>query len=112
MTTDATKATHATDATVTDEAVSSLDGTADPRLRELLTGLIRHLHAFARETRLTQEEWERAVGFLRRPGRRARTPDRSSSSCRTSSACRCWSRRSTATAPPAPPSRRSSAPST
>ncbi|MCX4885397.1 MULTISPECIES: dioxygenase [unclassified Streptomyces] len=68
MTTDATKATHATDATVTDEAVSSLDGTADPRLRELLTGLIRHLHAFARETRLTQEEWERAVGFLTATG--------------------------------------------
>ncbi|MCX5054273.1 MULTISPECIES: dioxygenase family protein [unclassified Streptomyces] len=68
MTTDATEATHATDTTVTDEAVSSLDGTADPRLRELLTGLIRHLHAFARETRLTQEEWERAVGFLTATG--------------------------------------------
>ncbi|MCX5250854.1 6-chlorohydroxyquinol-1,2-dioxygenase [Streptomyces sp. NBC_00201] len=68
MTTDATEATRATDTTVTDEAVSSLDGTADPRLRELLTGLIRHLHAFARETRLTQEEWERAVGFLTATG--------------------------------------------
>ncbi|MCX5063000.1 MULTISPECIES: dioxygenase [unclassified Streptomyces] len=66
--TDATEATRATDTTVTDEAVSSLDGTADPRLRELLTGLIRHLHAFARETRLTQEEWERAVGFLTATG--------------------------------------------
>ncbi|WP_405866703.1 MULTISPECIES: intradiol ring-cleavage dioxygenase [unclassified Streptomyces] len=60
--------TDATDTTVTDEAVNSLDGTADPRLRELLTGLIRHLHAFARETRLTQEEWERAVGFLTATG--------------------------------------------
>ncbi len=42
--------------------------TADPRLRELLTGLVRHLHAFARETRLTQEEWERAIGFLTATG--------------------------------------------
>ncbi|MFE0517690.1 intradiol ring-cleavage dioxygenase [Streptomyces sp. NPDC058954] len=60
--------TDATSTTVTDEAVNSLAGTADPRLRELLTGLIRHLHAFARETRLTQEEWERAVSFLTATG--------------------------------------------
>lgn len=54
--------------TVTDEVVASLRDTDDPRLRELLTGLIRHLHAFARESRLTQEEWERAVGFLTATG--------------------------------------------
>lgn len=54
--------------TVTDEAVASLHATADPRLRELLTGLIRHLHAFAQETRLTQEEWERAIRFLTATG--------------------------------------------
>lgn len=60
--------TDATSTTVTDEAVNSLAGTADPRLRELLTGLIRHLHAFAREARLTQEEWERAVAFLTATG--------------------------------------------
>ncbi|MCX4809092.1 intradiol ring-cleavage dioxygenase [Streptomyces sp. NBC_01239] len=57
-----------TDVTVTDEAVASLEGTADPRLKELLTGLIRHLHAFARENRLTQAEWERAIGFLTETG--------------------------------------------
>ncbi|MFJ8361106.1 intradiol ring-cleavage dioxygenase [Streptomyces sp. NPDC093984] len=54
--------------TVTEEAVASLGATADPRLRELLTGLIRHVHAFVRETRLTQEEWEKAVGFLTATG--------------------------------------------
>ncbi|WP_405865873.1 intradiol ring-cleavage dioxygenase [Streptomyces sp. NBC_01515] len=58
-----------TDVTVTDEAVASLEGTADPRLKELLTGLIRHLHAFARETDLTQAEWERAIGFLTETGK-------------------------------------------
>ncbi|KUL20522.1 intradiol ring-cleavage dioxygenase [Streptomyces regalis] len=56
------------DTTVTDEVVAGLRGTDDPRLRELLTGLVRHLHAFARETRLTQEEWERAIGFLTATG--------------------------------------------
>jgi len=60
--------TDATETTVTDEAVNSLAGTADPRLRELLSGLIRHLHGFARETRLTQAEWERAIGFLTATG--------------------------------------------
>jgi catechol 1,2-dioxygenase len=57
-----------THVTATDEAVASLNGTADPRLRELLTGLIQHLHAFARETRLTQAEWERAIVFLTETG--------------------------------------------
>ncbi|WP_328844105.1 intradiol ring-cleavage dioxygenase [Streptomyces sp. NBC_00258] len=53
---------------VTEEAVGSLGADTDPRLRELLTGLVRHLHDFARETRLTQEEWERAIGFLTATG--------------------------------------------
>ncbi|MET7455790.1 dioxygenase [Streptomyces sp. NPDC005574] len=60
--------TDATETSVTDEVVRSLRGTADPRLRELLTGLVRHLHAFARETRLTPKEWERAVAFLTATG--------------------------------------------
>ncbi|MEV0223349.1 intradiol ring-cleavage dioxygenase [Streptomyces sp. NPDC050704] len=55
-------------AAVTEEAVGSLGAGTDPRLRELLVGLIRHLHDFARETRLTQEEWERAIGFLTATG--------------------------------------------
>ncbi|MFI6274125.1 intradiol ring-cleavage dioxygenase [Streptomyces sp. NPDC050988] len=58
----------ASETAVTEEAVGSLGEDTDPRLRELLTGLIRHLHDFARETRLTQEEWERAIGFLTATG--------------------------------------------
>lgn len=57
-----------TEDAVTAEAVGSLGGTDDPRLRALLTSLIRHLHAFARETRLTQREWETAVEFLTATG--------------------------------------------
>ncbi|GGW48362.1 intradiol ring-cleavage dioxygenase [Streptomyces caelestis] len=60
--------TDATGAGVTEQALASLRGTADPRLRELLTGLVRHLHDFARETRLTQQEWERAISFLTATG--------------------------------------------
>jgi hydroxyquinol 1,2-dioxygenase len=60
--------TDATGAGVTEQALASLQGAADPRLRELLTGLVRHLHDFARETRLTQDEWERAIAFLTATG--------------------------------------------
>ncbi|MYV44396.1 dioxygenase [Streptomyces sp. SID2888] len=60
--------TDATETTVTDQAVASLRTAADPRLRELLGGLIRHLHDFVRETRLTQDEWESAVAFLTATG--------------------------------------------
>jgi hydroxyquinol 1,2-dioxygenase len=47
-----------------DRVVHSFHGCADPRLRFLMQALVRHLHAFLREVRLTEEEWERAVSFL------------------------------------------------
>ncbi|WP_030322769.1 intradiol ring-cleavage dioxygenase [Streptomyces sp. NRRL B-3229] len=62
--------TDAIGSSVTEEAVTSLRASADPRLRELLTGLIRHLHDFARETRLTQQEWEKAIAFLTATGQK------------------------------------------
>lgn len=53
---------------VTDEVVTSFDATPDPRLREVLQSLVRHLHAFARDVRLTEQEWEAAIAFLTRVG--------------------------------------------
>ncbi|GGN58639.1 hydroxyquinol 1,2-dioxygenase [Streptomyces albiflavescens] len=49
---------------ITGAVVDSLEDTADPRLRELLSSLTRHLHDFVRETEPTMREWERAIGFL------------------------------------------------
>ncbi|HRD62413.1 MAG TPA: dioxygenase [Nocardioides sp.] len=40
----------------------------DARTRELLTGLIQHLHDFARETRLTEAEWMAAIQWLKATG--------------------------------------------
>jgi hydroxyquinol 1,2-dioxygenase len=40
----------------------------DERTRELLTGLVQHLHDFAREVRLTEAEWMAAVQWLTRTG--------------------------------------------
>lgn len=54
--------------TATEAVQRSFDNTADPRLRELLQGLTRHLHDFVRETRPSVEEWEQAIGFLTEVG--------------------------------------------
>jgi len=44
-------------------------GTAhDPRLAQILQALVRHLHDFAREVRLTEAEWMAAVQWLTRTG--------------------------------------------
>ncbi|MFD5518558.1 dioxygenase [Streptomyces sp. NPDC127066] len=53
---------------ITDAVVDSFAGTADPRLRELLGALTRHLHAFVRESRPTTAEWESAMSFLAATG--------------------------------------------
>jgi hydroxyquinol 1,2-dioxygenase len=40
----------------------------DPRLAEVMTALVRHLHDFAREVRLTEDEWMAAIRWLTRTG--------------------------------------------
>ncbi|MEU6275891.1 dioxygenase [Streptomyces populi] len=54
---------------ITGAVVDSFAGAPDPRLRELLGSLTRHLHAFVRETRPTAGEWESAMAFLAATGR-------------------------------------------
>lgn len=49
---------------------ASFANTPDPRLRELLTALVQHLHAFVKEVELTEEEWGAAVDFLTRTGQK------------------------------------------
>jgi hydroxyquinol 1,2-dioxygenase len=49
--------------------VASFAGTADPRLRELLDSLVRHLHGFVREVEPTFAEWEQAMAYLAATGR-------------------------------------------
>jgi hydroxyquinol 1,2-dioxygenase len=45
-----------------------IGSTADPRLAEVMAALVRHLHAFAKEVRLTQQEWETGIEFLTQTG--------------------------------------------
>jgi len=59
---------HMTEDQLTDEVVSRLEATPDPRLREVMQALVRHLHAFAKEVRLTDEEWMTGIQFLTATG--------------------------------------------
>jgi catechol 1,2-dioxygenase len=55
---------------LTEEVVARLDATPDSRLREIMQALVRHVHAFVREVRLTEDEWASAVAFLTETGQR------------------------------------------
>jgi hydroxyquinol 1,2-dioxygenase len=57
-----------TEDNITDLAVERWATARDPRLAELMTALVRHLHAFAREVQLTEAEWMAAVQWLTRTG--------------------------------------------
>ncbi len=58
----------AREAALTEAVRASFAGAGSPRLRELLEGLVEHLHAYAREVRLTEAEWSAAIDFLTRAG--------------------------------------------
>ncbi len=57
--------------TAADAVVESFAATPDPRLRELLGSLVRHLHAFVRETEPTIAEWDQAIEFLTATGQKS-----------------------------------------
>jgi hydroxyquinol 1,2-dioxygenase len=42
----------------------------DPRFREIVTSAVKHLHAFAREVELTEEEWFDGIKFLTAVGQK------------------------------------------
>ena len=54
--------------TITEAVIGTIDKTQDPRFKQVLTSLIRHLHAFARDVELAPEEWATAMDFLWRAG--------------------------------------------
>jgi hydroxyquinol 1,2-dioxygenase len=54
--------------TITPAVISTVRGTKDPRLAEILESLVRHLHDFVRDVELTEDEWAAGVDFLTRTG--------------------------------------------
>ena len=59
-----------TEETLTDAVVARLAKTRDPRLKQVMTSLVKHLHAFAREVSLTEEEWFEGIKFLTAVGQK------------------------------------------
>jgi hydroxyquinol 1,2-dioxygenase len=49
---------------VLNRVVRSFDDCHNPRLQQLMVSLVRYLHSFLREVRLTEEEWAKAIEFL------------------------------------------------
>ena len=54
---------------VTSDALAAMARTADPRARQILVSLVKHLHGFIREVRLTEAEFRQATAFLNEMGR-------------------------------------------
>jgi protocatechuate 3,4-dioxygenase beta subunit len=61
--------------TITDAALEQMASTPDPRLKEIMAILVKHLHAFAREADLKPEEWLEGIKFLTAVGQKC-TPYR------------------------------------
>jgi catechol 1,2-dioxygenase len=53
---------------ITAEVVDRFAATPDPRLREIMQALVRHLHGFVGEVKLQEEEWGEAIQFLTATG--------------------------------------------
>ncbi|MDG2167788.1 MAG: dioxygenase, partial [Opitutales bacterium] len=53
-----------TEGNITDAVLKAIDGTKDARAKEVMSSLIRHLHAFVKDVQLTQDEWEGAIEYL------------------------------------------------
>ena len=54
--------------TITPAFLARLTNCGDPRLKQIMTSLVTHLHGFAREVTLTEGEWMQAIAFLTATG--------------------------------------------
>ena len=50
------------------EVLRRVEATPDPRLRQIMLSLIRHVHAFVKDVGLTEAEWVRGIQFLTETG--------------------------------------------
>lgn len=57
-----------TEETSADVVNSRMSTDTDPRLKQVMASLVKHLHAFAKDIELKQEEWDLAVDFLTKTG--------------------------------------------
>ena len=58
---------------ITPAVLAELERAQDPRFREIMGAAVRHLHAFVREVRLTEAEFQQACATIAKLGQ-ATTP--------------------------------------
>src|ERR1700743_3524520 len=58
-----------TEETITEAVQQTFDTSTDERFRQLFVSLVQHIHDFAREVRLTGDEWFTAMDFIERLGK-------------------------------------------
>jgi catechol 1,2-dioxygenase len=54
---------------ITPAVLAEIQRAADPRMRELLSALVRHLHGFVREVNLTEKEFREGTALIAEMGR-------------------------------------------
>jgi hydroxyquinol 1,2-dioxygenase len=59
---------YATEQNLTELALKQWEACHSPRLRQIMQSLVKHLHGFARDVDLTQDEWLTAVQWLAKTG--------------------------------------------
>lgn len=59
---------YVTESNLTDLALERWSNIPDPRLRKVMTALVKHVHAFVREVEPTPQEWFTAIDWLTRTG--------------------------------------------
>ena len=64
----ATESRPTSAAEITAAAIASFQNCTDPRLRQIMQALVKHLHAFAAEVNLTEDEWLQAIQILTATG--------------------------------------------
>src|SRR3954468_10401705 len=59
-----------TESNLTEAVLGKLDGATDARFKQIMTSLIKHVHAFVREVELTEAEWFAGIQFLTATGQK------------------------------------------
>jgi len=57
-----------TESNLTEAVLGKLEGATDARFKQIMTSLVKHVHAFVREVELTEEEWFAGIQFLTATG--------------------------------------------
>ena len=68
MPTAVTKPRLTTEDDITAEVLRRFEGTEDPRLKQIMQSLVKHVHAFLKEVQLQEAEWWQGIEFLTRTG--------------------------------------------